>query len=194
MAGRPRSFDVDRVLECAMHAFWRNGYGATGIAELEEVTGLGRQSLYGAFGDKEQLFARALDLYFERHLLGGLNQLLDGAGTARDGLNRVFAAWEALVAQEDFHGCLLCKSLLELTETTTPRGEQLQHMVRRLERVFVQALRRGVGDGSLREDLPIRSSARLLVVSMQGLSLLCTARREPAFVRDVITGLRRALD
>jgi len=177
-----------------MHAFWKNGYGATGIAELELVTGLGRQSLYGAFGDKDELFARALDYYFERVLRHGLSHLLEGAGSARDGLNRVFAAWESLAAQDDFQGCLLCKSLLEIGHATAQRSEQLRQMLVRLEDVFVQTLKRGVRDGSLREDLSVRATARLLLVGMQGLSLLCTARRDPRFVRDVVTGLRHTLD
>lgn len=41
--------------------FGRRGHDGTSIAELVEATGVGRASLYGAFGAKEQLFARVLE-------------------------------------------------------------------------------------------------------------------------------------
>ena len=61
--GRPREFDEERVLEAAMNAFWNKGYEATSLAELCRVTGLNKGSLYQAFGDKHQLFMRALHHY-----------------------------------------------------------------------------------------------------------------------------------
>ena len=43
MSGRPREFDEHAVLETAMDVFWEQGYEATGIAELSERCGIGRQ-------------------------------------------------------------------------------------------------------------------------------------------------------
>lgn len=60
---RPTSFDRDRVLDTVMHAFWTHGFEATSIDRLERATGLKRQSLYNAFGDKEAMFTAALDRY-----------------------------------------------------------------------------------------------------------------------------------
>ena len=66
--GRPRSFDPDVVLDQAMAVFWKQGFEGTGMPDLEQATGLGRQSLYGAFGDKRTLFARVVEHYFARVL------------------------------------------------------------------------------------------------------------------------------
>ncbi|MEM6995315.1 MAG: TetR/AcrR family transcriptional regulator [Myxococcota bacterium] len=63
---RPREFDAPAALEQALLVFWRKGYAATTIADLVDATGLGRQSLYNAFGDKRDLFVGALGLYRER--------------------------------------------------------------------------------------------------------------------------------
>src|SRR5512139_3231149 len=81
VTGRPRSFDPDEVLEHAMGVFWRKGFDATGVADLEAATGLGRQSLYGAFGDKRALFAQVVDFYFARVLKPGLVDVLDAEGS-----------------------------------------------------------------------------------------------------------------
>jgi len=62
---RPREFDVDAALERAMQVFWAKGYESTSLDDLCEATGLGRSSLYAAFGDKHGLCLRALDRYEE---------------------------------------------------------------------------------------------------------------------------------
>lgn len=63
---RPREFNEDVVLDRALGAFWARGYDATSIEDLVQATGLGRASLYGAFGDKEQLFRRVMARYLEQ--------------------------------------------------------------------------------------------------------------------------------
>src|SRR4029077_15778222 len=60
---RPRKFVEDEVIAAARVQFWTHGYAATSLDDLVAVTGLGRGSLYRAFGDKHALFMRALDQY-----------------------------------------------------------------------------------------------------------------------------------
>lgn len=66
---RPREFDENQVLDRALHAFWARGYDATSIEDLVEATGLGRASLYGAFGDKEGLFRKVVQRYLDQSAL-----------------------------------------------------------------------------------------------------------------------------
>jgi AcrR family transcriptional regulator len=63
MLGRPRGFDTEEALDCAMHIFWRKGYVATTLADLTAAMGINRPSFYAAFGSKEALFRTALDRY-----------------------------------------------------------------------------------------------------------------------------------
>ena len=61
--GRPREFCVDAALAAALRVFWSRGYEGASMAELTEAMGITKPSLYAAFGNKEQLFHKALDLY-----------------------------------------------------------------------------------------------------------------------------------
>ena len=63
--GPNREFDEQRVLDGAMHAFRRAGFGALSIKDLEQATGLSSGSLYNAYGNKEALFRAAFDHYVE---------------------------------------------------------------------------------------------------------------------------------
>src|SRR5213080_2599662 len=62
-AGRPREFDPDEALDRALEVFWGQGYEGTTLPELTAAMGINRPSLYAAFGNKEQLFRKALDRY-----------------------------------------------------------------------------------------------------------------------------------
>ncbi|WP_037908234.1 TetR/AcrR family transcriptional regulator [Actinacidiphila yeochonensis] len=61
--GRPRAFDMEKVLEAAALLFWEHGYEATSMAQLREATGLSSASVYGTFGSKYGLFERAVEHY-----------------------------------------------------------------------------------------------------------------------------------
>jgi AcrR family transcriptional regulator len=63
LAGRPREFDRDEALDKAMRLFWERGYEGTSVGDLVERLGIGKPSLYAAFGSKEELFYEALDRY-----------------------------------------------------------------------------------------------------------------------------------
>ena len=61
--GRPREFCCDQALAAALRVFWSKGYDGASLSDLTEAMGITRPSLYAAFGNKEALFHKALDLY-----------------------------------------------------------------------------------------------------------------------------------
>ncbi len=63
--GRPRGFDADEALERAMLVFWEHGYEGASLAGLTDAMGISTTSMYAAFGNKEELFRKALERYTE---------------------------------------------------------------------------------------------------------------------------------
>ncbi|MGS2587980.1 TetR/AcrR family transcriptional regulator [Streptomyces hebeiensis] len=63
--GRPRGFDADEALERAMRVFWEQGYEGASLTDLTSAMGITRTSMYAAFGNKEELFRKALERYTE---------------------------------------------------------------------------------------------------------------------------------
>src|SRR5438045_2737757 len=68
--GRPRAYDPDLALSRAMDVFWKEGFAGTSLDELSAATGMNRPSLYGAFGDKRDLYIKAYQHYRERSRVG----------------------------------------------------------------------------------------------------------------------------
>ncbi|CAM4041927.1 TetR/AcrR family transcriptional regulator [Kibdelosporangium persicum] len=63
--GRPRGFDADEALDRAMRVFWEHGYEGASLTTLTDAMGISSTSMYAAFGNKEELFRKALERYTE---------------------------------------------------------------------------------------------------------------------------------
>lgn len=61
--GRPRGFDTDEALESAMLTFWEHGYDGVSLTDLTRAMGITKTSMYAAFGNKEDLFRKAVQRY-----------------------------------------------------------------------------------------------------------------------------------
>src|SRR6478672_12684769 len=61
--GRPRAYQPEVALAKALDLFRRDGFAATSLDDLSAVTGMNRPSLYGAFGDKRELYIKSYQRY-----------------------------------------------------------------------------------------------------------------------------------
>jgi len=177
-----------------MFLFWKRGYEATGLADLEQATGLGRQSLYGAFGDKRALFLRTVERYFERVIQPYVIEVLDAPGSARENLERIFQQWQSAAEAPEFHGCLVGNSVPEFGAKDREMSDVLRRKLELMEAAFVRALRRAKHAGEVNPALDTRATARSLLTIAQGLAVVARVNREPSFVRGLLHAARRLLD
>jgi TetR/AcrR family transcriptional regulator, copper-responsive repressor len=61
--GRPRAYQPDIALGKALDLFRKGGLAATSLDGLSAATGMNRPSLYGAFGDKRELYIKSYQRY-----------------------------------------------------------------------------------------------------------------------------------
>jgi TetR/AcrR family transcriptional repressor of nem operon len=193
MAGRPLEFDRDEALGKAMRLFWRQGYEGTSMSDLTAALGVGRQSLYGAFGDKHTLFVACLERYTEQIFEKSLLALLDGDGPPLAGIERVLDAWEAYVGGDEFTGCLLGKALAELGRRDSKLDALLRRKLDRIRTSLERALGRAREAGELDAGTDVRALARAITTFAQGAAVVCQVWRDPAAVRETLAGARSLL-
>ncbi|MEV0202322.1 TetR/AcrR family transcriptional regulator [Nonomuraea sp. NPDC050691] len=120
--GRPRAFDPDVALDRALEVFWRQGYEGTSLSDLTGAMGINRPSLYAAFGNKEELFVKALDRY-----ISGPGAFADealAAPTVREVVERlVEGAIELTAGTGTPHGCLSVNSVHACGPDSAPARE-----------------------------------------------------------------------
>lgn len=191
---RPREFDRADVLDRATRLFWRHGYGGTSLNELEAEMGIGRTSIYGAFGGKEGLFLEVVDHYDATYSFK-LRAALKAAGTVREKIERYFAELLAAFADPDLPlGCLITNVAVEGDRGATRLGRKIASSIGRTEDVFYQSLREGQATGEIEVSVDARALARYFVTITHGLSTLAKGLPHGSALNDVASMILGDLD
>jgi AcrR family transcriptional regulator len=101
--GRPRGFVADEALEKALHLFWAKGYEGVAISDLTQAMGVNRPSLYATFGNKEELFRKALARYTQNYFSAA--SFASQFTTARAAVEAMLHAAADFIANPEHPGC-----------------------------------------------------------------------------------------
>ncbi|MFT6257372.1 MAG: AcrR family transcriptional regulator [Cellvibrionaceae bacterium] len=168
--GRPRGFDIDFALEQALHVFWRNGYEGTSISELTEVMGIKKPSLYAAFGNKEQLFLKAIELYENRP-----DSLFNTAFKHEHIANVIRALLVGAAAQftdcSHPQGCALINSALSCNEASEGIKEAVHLLQTKHQSELIDQFAEAKQRGELADDCQPKVLATLIVTLFKGMSI-----------------------
>src|SRR6187402_2610436 len=85
---RTKDFDEKEVLKKAVYLFWDKGYNGTSMQELVDGLGISRSSLYDTFGDKHQLYLKALESYKQTQA-AIRDRILNGAVPAKAAIRQL---------------------------------------------------------------------------------------------------------
>lgn len=159
---RPRSFDEERVLHDLRDQFWNAGYAGTSLQDLMRVSGLGKGSLYAAYGDKHQLFLRTLRSYVdESH--GYLKAALQADRPAIDILRDIITAPVAP------RGCLMANSTCELASADPDVLAEARRTYDTTTALIAECVSRAQREGDLPADKDAVDLARAILAAQQGL-------------------------
>jgi TetR/AcrR family transcriptional regulator, transcriptional repressor for nem operon len=197
---RPRQFDEERVLRSVRDQFWAAGFAATSLDDLMRVSGLGKGSLYAAFGDKHQLYLRALRSYNDANA-GALRNLLESTPRAVDGL-RSFVMLPVRAADEvaTRRGCFMANSTSELAAADPEIKAEATRTYEQMTAVVAEFVVRARDEGDLPADTDAIETARALLTAELGIvfmgrtgldmvTLTATAQGAPAPPGDLnVTG------
>lgn len=190
--GPLKQFDPQEVLEKAMELFWAQGFEGTGMAQLVDHTGIGRQSLYNEFGDKRGLFLAALKAYCESMYALKIS-ILEAPGSPLANIRQLGEHWLQMAEQDGCPGCLMANTLAEVDKDDVELSELLISHLGRAEDAFCGAFQRALDAGELQPDANPRDLARLFMSAGQGVSLLSRLNGSNAVVSSTIRALMSTL-
>jgi len=168
-AGRPREFDMNEALDKAVNVFRQKGFEGTSLDDLTLATGINRPSLYAAFGNKEELFRKALDRYVEQGL-----ERLQGAlsePTAYRAVERIFMNIVEKSSCSDARGCLLVQGALACGDEAQPIRQELAARRQQIEVIFRQRFERAIAEGDLPSGTSASNLAAFIATVVQGMSV-----------------------
>jgi len=170
--GRPREFDVEEALAAALRVFWEKGYEGASLTDLTEAMGITRPSLYAAFGNKEELFKRALDLY-ESEKLAYIRNALD-APTGRGVAQRLLEGTIANVTSE-CPGCLGVIASVSCRNPDSPIQQDVRALAQTTRQAMVERMQRAIDEGDFTVPVEAEPMTQYLMAILQGLSVQASA-------------------
>lgn len=182
---RPCEFDEAEVLERATAAFWKGGYDGTALEDLLRATGIGRQSLYGRFGDKRALFLRCLRTYQEKRI-GELKDFFVRHRPVTAAFSIFFGSLINLTDEAKRSGCMTLNTAMELGRKDVEVADLVARNQRNIEEVFVGALEAGRTRGELPQAFDCRAVGRFLVGVFLGLVAMGKSDPDSPALADLV--------
>ena len=168
--GRPREFDPDQALDRALEVFWRKGYEGASISDLTEAMGINRPSLYAAFGNKEELFRKALDRYAQGPAAYTYEALEEP--TARAVAEHLLrGAVDALTDPNNPHGCLGVQGALTCGDAAASIKDELCARRARWQAALQRRLERARREGDLTGGANCADLAQYVATVLQGMAV-----------------------
>ena len=170
--GRPRAYDADAALACALNAFWDAGFAATSLDDLTEATGMNRPSLYGAFGDKRALYRKAFDLYRAR-TREALAEPLGGADPLPVALRKVYDTAISIYLSGDSgqRGCFIIGTAVAQAVTDRETRAGLADTLHEIDGAFATRIARARRSGELPSDADPARLAKLASATLYSLTI-----------------------
>ena len=182
-------FDRQHVLASAMDLFWEQGYEATGMTQLLEHVGIGRQSFYNTFGDKRSLYIEALENYGSSCVNDAIT-LLEAPGSPLGNVRKLCKAWEEEARDPSFRGCMFGNAAAEFGRDDPAIAKCIEAGFDRAEKAFREAFERAKEAGEIPKGTNTRDLARAFVCTAQGLAVMGQIREDKlAFTRSVTRAL-----
>lgn len=182
--GRKRSFDVDVVLDNAMRLFWERGYEGTSTADICEMSGIVKPSLYREFQSKEELFERSLERY-DQHYLGFVSVAM-AAQSAFDVARQLFHGLVCVVTQPNLPSGAFD---INASVSCAPDQEPIRRRLMARRDVYQSALAkrfaRDRDEGGLPADCQPAALAAYVISMCEALALQARTGASAAMLEDI---------
>jgi AcrR family transcriptional regulator len=183
--GRPREFDPDEVLERILCVFWEKGYEGTSLSDLTDAAGINRPSLYGAFGNKEEMFRKAFDRYADR--VRPVFAQLENA-SAREGIEAMLRMTVQLLTEPGKPcGCLAVQGALACGDEASPIRKELCARRQSAEQLVLDRLERARAEGELPANSSPAALASYFAAVTQGLAVQASSGVNRETLLEVVT-------
>ncbi|EUJ09222.1 transcriptional regulator [Methylophilaceae bacterium 11] len=172
--GRPRVFDMDEALDKALNIFWERGYEGASLAELTETLGINKPSLYAAFGNKEELFKKAL-LRYATGPVAFVKVAMSEPTAYKVAQTFLVKAAEFLTDSQHPKGCMIVQGALSSGESAEVVRNVLIKQRASYENLLAERFMRAKIESDLPSDANPKDLAKYLATLHQGMSVQATS-------------------
>ncbi len=172
--GRPLAFNQDEALDKALNVFWARGYEGASMAELTEALGINKPSIYAAFGNKEELFRKALTRYTTgpAAFVGEAMKEPSARLVVEKFLMR---AVEFFCDKSTPNGCMIVQGALTCGQSSSAIQQELIAYRSRIETMLTKRFELAKTQDDLPPSLNTKQLAKYIATIHQGMSVQATS-------------------
>lgn len=174
--GRPRAYDPEEALTAALGEFRRRGYSATSLDHLSEATKMARPSLYAAFGNKLEIYRKAVRRYAEQSAERRRRALFEEpwleAGL-QDYFEEIVAAYVSKEGEP--LGCPVLSVISGEAAADPEIGAELSSAVGKTDALFLKRMTMAAETGEIAPGADVRGLAAMLAALQHSLALRARA-------------------
>jgi AcrR family transcriptional regulator len=182
---RPKEFDAAEALASAVRLFWEKGYEGTSVSDLTDAMRITRPSLYGTFGNKEELFRRALQFY-DAEYMGFVEKALAEPSVEVAVARLIYGYVDAQTHTETPTGCLALNGAVACSDEAEPIRQTLADRRVGIEIALCARLIRAREEGDLPVECDPADLARFVVTLALGTACQAKAGRTREELRRVV--------
>ncbi|ODC03178.1 hypothetical protein BFW38_06080 [Terasakiispira papahanaumokuakeensis] len=167
-------YDRNEALDQAMRLFWRQGFHATSLKDLEQALDMRPGSIYACFGCKESLFKEAVE-HYSQLVLKEMRQSLSHSASPLAGLADYFRHLGGLCiseGQSSSKACMLVKALLELNTADPEMQVWLETLFAQLDQCLLDTAEAAKAQGALSPHTDTHHLCRRWMAEIMGLRAL----------------------
>jgi AcrR family transcriptional regulator len=169
--GRPRAFIHEEALNEAMLAFWEYGFETTSMSLLAKRMNMNAPSIYATFGDKKNLFLKALDKYVGN--LADIKTFIDQSPSAFDAANNLLQnSAKRFTEKNTPNGCMLASSIATGSAESADVQAIASKIRSRIEGFLKDRIQRDQENKILPKSVSSEGLAGLTISTIQGMSVL----------------------
>ncbi|MFD7602944.1 TetR/AcrR family transcriptional regulator [Streptomyces mirabilis] len=184
--GRPPGFDKDKVVQAIERQFRRTGYAGTSVDDIAKAGGLGRGSLYAAFGDKSNLYLQTLAAYCDRTEAAWAAVLEGPDKTALERLRAYLVKSARFVPDDpDGLGCMVTGFVVEGVDHDPQANERVRQALRRIEGSLTECVQAAQRHGDLEPEAGASEISQLLMAINRGMEVMAKAGLDAAALERV---------
>jgi TetR/AcrR family transcriptional repressor of nem operon len=156
------------------------------MEDIVQATGVSRYGLYSAFGNKRELFEKALDRFAEGMGKKSFLRLLEPEASLQH-IRTIFAERvQDMCCVEENKGCLFVHTAMELAPQDDEIRGVLKKFMQRMSKAFSVGLESAKERGEIRADVDTRAAGELLTSTMFGLAVMGRSGFDEASLNRVV--------
>jgi len=186
MAGRPKAYDRNAILDIARELFWEKGYAGTSLIDLTQAMKVSKSSFYSAFSSKDELYRICLEAYGKAFV----REMIQKVAMKDQVLPALKSYFESIATENagdtPAKGCLLVNSANEIGLTHPYLSPVVQDCMLLVRNTLKNALDLAVRKAELKADFDTDAGSYHLLTFMNGLRTMVKSGTDPEILKKQV--------